>query len=168
MPGQASPAQPKHSFPGLQKTFSQRGEIEQDVHTYISHTGDPSDRPSKGHCPCSMVSVTGESLLGYLPSPRTGVAQLCWPQSMEDARRGVSRQDCARRCGEEPGTSQGHMALHPPALPPCFSSRWLSGSLCVLCLCVLLCVLRRRDSECPASWWEWWLLTPFFPTDRHW
>lgn len=41
-------------------------------HTHTSHTRDPSNRQSKGHCPCSMVSVTGESLLGYLPSPRTG------------------------------------------------------------------------------------------------
>jgi hypothetical protein len=136
----------KHKIKTLLLSLPQHPRKQTHIHTYISHMGDASDRPSKGHCPCSMVSVTGESLLGYLPSPRTGVAQLCWPQSMEDARRAVSRQDCARRFGEEPGTSQGHMALHPPVLPPCFSSWWLSGSLslCPLSLCAFMCAQKAQ------------------------
>lgn len=123
------------------------------THTHKSHQG--SKRQTvKGSLSLLRGLCDRRVLPGLFALSKNRVAQLCWPQSMKDARRRVSRQDCAGRCGEEPETSQGHTALHPPVLPACcFSSGWLSGSLslCPLSLCFYVCSEGAIGSARPAG-----------------
>lgn len=67
------------------------------------------------------------------------------------------------------GVTQPSACLHAPHPCLCFSSQWLS-SLLALCASLSLCFYVCSEGAIQsgrASWWEWWLLTPFSPTDRH-
>lgn len=130
---------------------------------------------SNSHCHCSMVSGLRQvmSFWGLLPSPRAGKDRLPWSHSRKDPRQGRKAthgsQEMLGHGG--PCTSKGgHTALRLPTRSPPPHLLLHSGAPVLalslsLSLCFYVCSEGAIQSG-RASWWEWWLLTPFSPIDR--
>lgn len=118
--------------------------LKTNTHTHKSHQG--SKRQTvKGslsllHGLCDRRGPPGLSALS-----KNRVAQLCWPQSMKDARRGVSRagqrQALRRRAWDKPGAHGPPPACAPSLL---FLSVALWLTLSVSCLCAFMCAQKAR------------------------
>lgn len=141
-------------------------------HTYKSFQG--PKQQSEGHCHCCTDS--GRSCTLGTPSlsgrERTG--------SPGPAAQRIQAGEDANRF--EPGDAEAQQALHKQKVPhsplpahtlPTPASAFLSVAPVrahSVCVCVSLCFYVCSEGAIQsgqASWWEWWLLTPFSPTDRH-
>lgn len=151
-------------------------------HTYKSRQG--PKQQSKGHCHGSAVSGRLCPFWASFPLQGWEKTGFPWSCSMKDPRQG-RKPTClsqemlrhGRPCTQAKGDTQPScLSAHSPpphllllSVAPVLSLSLspLSLFLCVsLSLCFYVCSEGAIQSG-RASWWEWWLLTPFSPTDRH-